>query len=233
MIKPTPGSEKERLDALYCYINSTCPISQRSWESICSILVLKKAQKGERLLDYMHVENSIRFLTHGIVKCEDHFNSQSFVYDFRVAPIILSETFSFFNNTPSRITLEAITDCEFIDLPRFAMTNIIFSNLDLAKFATIGTANYLGLMHYKHALLRTLDASQRYKHFLREYPNVAFFAKLSDIASYIGITQQSLSRLRRSITWNDNEYDLQTLSNELDVISATQGRPINRYSAFR
>lgn len=88
-------------------------------------------------------------------------------------------------------------------------------------------------MHYKHALLRTLDASQRYKHFLREYPKVALLAKLSDIASYIGITQQSLSRLRRSITWNDNEYDLQTLSNELDVISATQGRPINRYSAFR
>lgn len=66
-----------------------------------------------------------------------------------------------------------------------------------------------------------------------EFEKVALLAKLSDTASYIGITQQSLSRLRRSTTCNDNEYDLQTLSNELDVITATQGKPINRYSAYK
>lgn len=207
----------QKVNEFYSFIMATCPISEASWQAICGIMNYRYALKGEPLLEYMKVESSVRFLTKGIVKCEDHFNNKSFVYDFRVAPIILSETFSFFNAIPSRITLEAVTNCEYIELPRVPFVEILFSNLDLAKFATRGVANYLGLTHYKQALLRTLDAEQRYKHFLREFPKVALEAKLSDISSYIGVTQQSLSRLRRTIKWEKDELDLKILSNELDL----------------
>lgn len=96
-------------------------------------------------------------------------------------------------------------------------TKLLFSNLDLAEFATKGVVNYLGLTHYKQALLRTLSAEQRYKHFLKEFPQVAQTAKLSDIASYIGVTQQSLSRIRQNITWGKNELKLKSLNNELEL----------------
>ena len=110
----------------------------------------------------MHVENAIRFIGKGIVKCEDHYNEKSFVYDFRVAPIVLGETVSFLNNTRSRITLETVTECEMIELPRESFLEIIFTNLDISKFCMIGVANYLGMTHYKQALLRTLDRITSY-----------------------------------------------------------------------
>lgn len=202
----------------HSFVNSTSPISEASWQAMRGIMNFKTAEKGERLLDYLKIESSVRFLYKGIVKCEDHFNAQSFVYDFRVAPIVLSETFSLFNAIPSRITLEAITKCEFIELPREPLIELLFSHLDLAQFATKGVGNYLGMTHYKQALLRTLDADLRYKQFLREFPQVALIAKLSDIASYINVTQQSLSRLRKNITWEHDELELEALSNELDVV---------------
>lgn len=204
---------------LYAFIKATSPITDESWEKMCSILRTCEARKGERLLDYMKVESSVRFLGKGIVKCEDHYNNRSFVYDFRVAPIILSETVSLLNNIPSRITLEAVTDCEFIELPRVPFTKMLFEHLDLAKFCAIGVVNYLGMTHYKQALLRTLDAGQRYKQFLREFPTVALEVKLEDIASYIGVTQQSLSRIRKNISWTQDEKELQALSNELEVVN--------------
>lgn len=43
------------------------------------------------------------------------------------------------------------------------------------------------------------DATTRYLKFLENFPNVANRVPLSYIASYLGITQQSLSRIRRSI----------------------------------
>ncbi|HPE77430.1 MAG TPA: Crp/Fnr family transcriptional regulator [Draconibacterium sp.] len=202
----------------YLFVTSTSAVSATSWQATCNIMNYRMMKKGERLLDYMKVESAVRFLTKGIVKCEDHFNEKSFVYDFRVAPIILCETVSFFNTIPSRITLEAVTDCEFIELPRVPFVKILFSHLDLAEFATKGVANYLGMTHYKQALLRTLDAEQRYKHFLKEFPGVALKAKLSDIASYIDVTQQSLSRLRKEITWGKEELELEALSNELALV---------------
>lgn len=203
---------------LYDFIKATCPITEASWEKMCSIMRFYKVEKGTRLLDYMRVERAVRFLGKGIVKCEDHFNEKSFVYDFRVAPIVLSETFSFLNNKPSRITLEAVTDCEFIELSREQFIPMLFSNLDLAKFATTGVANYLGMTHYKTALLRTMGADKRYKQFLREYPEVARSCELKDVSSYLNITPQSLSRIRKTIRWADHEKELEALSNELDVV---------------
>ncbi len=181
-------------------------------------MVFKKIDKGVRILDYMQVENAVRFIGKGIVKCEDHFNEKSFVYNFRVAPIILSETVSLLNNTHSRITLETVTDCELIELPRTPFLEIMFLNLDVSKFCAFGIANYLGMVHYKQVLLRTLDAEERYKHFLKEFPLVALEVKLEDIASYVGVTQQSLSRIRKNITWGKDEEKLECLSNELDVV---------------
>lgn len=208
----------EAIDFFYTYVQSTSPVSPSSWEALRGIMVENTAVKGERILDYMKIEQAVRFLYRGIVKCEDHFNGKTYVYDFRMAPIILSETVSFFNGIPSRITLEAITDCGFIELPRHSLLNLLQNHTDLAAFATKGVANYLGMTHYKQALLRTLDAEQRYKHFLLEYPQVAKACKLSDIASYINVTQQSLSRLRKNIDWQHDESELKALNNELALI---------------
>lgn len=206
------------LDQFRAFIDHTSPISDKSWDEICSIIKLWHVPKGLRLLDYMQIENAVRFLGKGMVKCEDHYNSRSFVYDFRVAPIVLSETVSFLNNTPSRITLETITECEIIELPREPFLELMFTHMDISKFCMLGVANYLGMTHYKQALLRTLDAEERYKHFLKEFPQVALQAKLEDIASYIHVTQPSLSRIRKNITWKDDESKLKKLSNELAVV---------------
>jgi|GEM_PF-450718 len=215
---PVNDIDPECLRAFRTFICQTFPISDTSWQKLCRIMSIKTANKGERLLDYMKIEKSLRFLWSGIVKCEDHFNEKSFVYDFRMAPIVLAETVSLLNGIPSRITLESITPCVFIELPREPLLKLIFSHLDLAEFAAKGVVNYLGMTHYKQALLRTLDAEQRYKHFLLEFPEVALTAKLSDIASYIGVTQQSLSRLRKEIKWGKDEVALEALNNELALV---------------
>ncbi|MDX8340884.1 Crp/Fnr family transcriptional regulator [Draconibacterium sp. IB214405] len=206
------------IDQFREFITHTNPISDNSWKKLCTIMEFRKFEKGVRLLDYMQVENSLRFVGKGIVKCEDHYNEKSFVYDFRVAPIILAETVSLLNGTRSRITLETVTECELIELPRIAFMEIMSSSLDITRFGAFGIVNYLGMTHYKQALLRTLNAEERYKQFLKEFPSVALEVKLEDIASYIGVTQQSLSRIRKNIIWEEGEKELEYLSNELEVV---------------
>jgi len=43
------------------------------------------------------------------------------------------------------------------------------------------------------------DAATRYRSFLMRQPDIALRVSLSDIASYLGITQQSLSRIRKNM----------------------------------
>lgn len=47
---------------------------------------------------------------------------------------------------------------------------------------------------------RAGDATARYKKFMEEYPQIAGRVPLSYLASYLGITQQSLSRIRKQLT---------------------------------
>jgi hypothetical protein len=47
--------------------------------------------------------------------------------------------------------------------------------------------------------LVTEDATERYLKFLEIYPNVVNRVPLSYVASYLGITQSSLSRIRKNI----------------------------------
>jgi len=55
-------------------------------------------------------------------------------------------------------------------------------------------------MLYQRTFLLNLDASVRYKEFMKEYGNILQRVPLSYIASFLGITQQSLSRLRKNIS---------------------------------
>jgi hypothetical protein len=100
------------------FINSTSPISDSSWNRICEVMVSKQIKKGVRLLGFMEIESAVRFVGKRIVKCEDRYNDKKFVCEFRVGPIILAEMVSFLNTTRSRITLETVTECDFIELPR-------------------------------------------------------------------------------------------------------------------
>jgi len=81
-----------------------------------------------------------------------------------------------------------------------------------------GVSNYLGRTHNTIALLRTLNAEKRYKLFSREFLMVAKYCKLSDISSFHNVTPQSLSRIRKTIKWAEDEKEIETLSNELKVV---------------
>jgi hypothetical protein len=54
-------------------------------------------------------------------------------------------------------------------------------------------------MLYQRTFLLNLDATVRYKEFMREYANILQRVPLSYIANFLGITQQSLSRLRKQV----------------------------------
>jgi len=54
-------------------------------------------------------------------------------------------------------------------------------------------------MLHQRTFLLNLDATVRYKEFMREYPHVLQRVPLGYVANFLGIAQQSLSRLRKQM----------------------------------
>ena len=112
---------------------------------------------------------------------------------------ILVDLASFDNEIPSTAYVQALTDCSLI----------VFSRQDWKELLNT-IVGWDAIVHkiISKALLQKVerisplvaqDATTRYLRFLEIYPIVANRIPLSYIASYLGVTQSSLSRIRKSI----------------------------------
>ncbi|GGI27905.1 Crp/Fnr family transcriptional regulator [Pedobacter mendelii] len=106
---------------------------------------------------------------------------------------------SFDNEIPSSSYVEAITDCKIIVFSKKDWTelSITIINWDDIVRKIISKA-FLQKVERISQLL-SQDAKTRYLKFLEIYPNITNRIPLAYIASYLGITQSPLSRVRKSI----------------------------------
>ena len=59
---------------------------------------------------------------------------------------------------------------------------------------------YLSKINEFHHLFRVMTAQQKYEFLLHSFPQIVIKAKLKHIASLIGVSQETLSRIRASIS---------------------------------
>lgn len=105
---------------------------------------------------------------------------------------------SFNEQTPAKGAIRAACDAEVIEIPRTALLNI-YKQLPYVKqmMDEIFQKSLLDKIAIRNSYLGE-DATARYNNFLIRQPEIALRVSLSDIASYLGITQQSLSRIRKT-----------------------------------
>ncbi|WP_461450274.1 Crp/Fnr family transcriptional regulator [Mucilaginibacter sp.] len=106
---------------------------------------------------------------------------------------------SFNNRVPAHEQIQAASDAEVLVLSRKTLDHLYTQIPYLEELITRITQQ--GLMD-KIALANGylgLDSTARYKRFLNQQAFVASQVQLSDVASYLGITPQSLSRIRKNL----------------------------------
>lgn len=105
--------------------------------------------------------------------------------------------FHFMNRTVSNENLHCITDCELLRISR--------DDVDLGAESSSTQKDYTIQILQKHLEedkrrindMTNLTAEDRYQKFLREKPTIIRHVPLRYVASYLGITQRHLSRLRK------------------------------------
>jgi CRP-like cAMP-binding protein len=116
---------------------------------------------------------------------------------FYSAPTVVFEVYSFFNRKVSQENLVALCDCEALSITYEKLNHLFHS---LPAFRDFGRAMLVkGFSLLKQRMLSqiTETAEERYNRLLQSTPEVFMHAPLKDIASYLGITDSSLSRIRR------------------------------------
>ncbi|GAA0876055.1 Crp/Fnr family transcriptional regulator [Wandonia haliotis] len=108
-----------------------------------------------------------------------------------MAPIV-----SFFSEKPSPHYVEFVEDSTVLEFSKDTLDKLTDKHHDFERFISkVVTETMLGLCERLYTI-QFNKADDRYKHLLSIYPNITSRIPLTHIASYLGITLETLSRIR-------------------------------------
>ena len=97
---------------------------------------------------------------------------------------------------PSKEYVESIGAIEAFSVGVGQLMQLVSTDIELANWWRVIHQNEYRRLHRSHKERLTLGASERYEAFRRQFPQICACARLADIASYLGLTPATLSRIR-------------------------------------
>ena len=104
-----------------------------------------------------------------------------------------------YNNEPASLTVECLTDSTVIEFNAQKLDEIYLQFPEIEPFQRKNLERHVVSLHKRILNQLQLTALERYNLFLNQYPDIERNISNYHIASYLGITQQSLSRIRAEI----------------------------------
>jgi CRP-like cAMP-binding protein len=167
-------------------------------QQIVDKFAIKHILKNQFLLTAGKICDEYLFLEKGYMRAFAHDTDGNEVTTGFYAPgQIIFEVSSFFNRVRSQENIQALTDCEGCYLTYQQLNNLFHA---LPQFREFGRSVLVaGYSQLKARMLSTITetAEERYAQLLKTNPEIFQHAPLKTIASYLGITDTSLSRIRK------------------------------------
>jgi CRP-like cAMP-binding protein len=198
------------VDNLREYINHFIALSDEEWQAFSSLFSSVSYKEGEHIYGDSDVSEALYFILDGIVrsyKLEE--DGRDFTWTFHcldmdalehrmLMDIAVVDYVSFTQGTPEELAFEVLVDATLVKVEKQALLKLYESSAKWQKFATKMAEDSYAIMRERTFNLLTKSAKERLELLESYFPGV--FEKevpLKHIASYLGITRQSLSRLQR------------------------------------
>jgi len=190
------------MDRVREYIEKIAKVNDADWKLFSSFLKKQKIIKKHVFLKEGEVENQISFIEKGIVRlfipAEDVEKETTFGFCFKYE--FVSAFDSFLTRKPSLYQLETLTDTELWSIS-YDDLEVVYRKTEMGNLIGRYSAERLFLIKSKREQSLLFEsASTRYLNLFKERPKLIEKIPLKYIASYIGITPQALSRIRRNIS---------------------------------
>ena len=168
-------------------------------DSIKSRLVPLTMPKGGYFSEAGKVARQVGFVTSGIFRvCTYDQEGEEFTRAFIDENRLIVDYDSFIKEMPSKAYIQALTDCELFVIGRTDFIELSGAIPDWEPtISRIMLSTMMRKVSEAGALLSS-DGKQRYEAFLERYPGLVNRIPLSALASYLGVTQSSLSRIRKN-----------------------------------
>ncbi|HNW50690.1 MAG TPA: Crp/Fnr family transcriptional regulator [Prolixibacteraceae bacterium] len=182
------------------YLREMYPMPEEKAVELTGDFTAFSFSKGTFLLEENKVNQRTYFLESGFVRSFTHDSEGNEVTtNIYTAPCFVNDFLSFFKRQPAKQNFQALTDCSGWTMT-YADEEIYFNQYpEFREFGRILVLHHFDLLQQRTLELIQESAENRYVKLLSEHPEIFQNVSLKIIASYLGITDTSLSRIRKEI----------------------------------
>lgn len=175
------------------------PLPDLSKQTIRQYIREIQFPKGKVLLRANRVEKSIYFIKKGIVRAYANLGDKEITFWFGKEGDTIISMKSYVANEQGYEDMETLETCELYELKIEDLRKLFTEDIHIANWGR-RFAEYELVRTERRLISRQFQsATERYRELLDDHPDLIQRVQLRHIASYLGITQVSLSRIRAEI----------------------------------
>ena len=188
------------MENIETYLSEILEIPKEEVSHCSNFYEPKKVVKNEFLLQEGDVCNATYFVEKGLLRMYSiDKNGKEHIIQFAPEKWLISDRSSLYFNEKSKYYIEAVEDSEVL-----LLKNDFFSNISLSFPNSAGNNDLLLQKHIRNLQNRVNSllaetAEERYMNFIKMYPDILLRVPQGLVASYVGITPVSLSRVRKEL----------------------------------
>lgn len=167
------------------------------WETKCTIVEYKK---GECLVRDGQYHHKLYYVITGSLKAYYNYNDKRIIDWFTFQNEFITSSTSFFTDEPSLHCIEAMEDCIILETKKDDVELLCKHHHDFEHLFRLVLSKVIVQFRQRVVSIQFRTVKQRHKSLIIQYPRIELIASLGDIASFLGIRQETLSRIRASKT---------------------------------
>ena len=186
------------------FISKFAPISYEKAELIASYFREEEYSKNTFLIREGSVSKKTYFIQEGIVRCYLHNkDGDEITTRFFSAPDFLNDYLSFFSKKPSEENYQTLSKCKVLTIDSVSSDHCFHTIPEFREWGRMLLTQNFVKMQQQMVSMHKDSAMDRYLNFLKSNVEVACEVPLKYIASYLGITKHSLSRIRKELALSE------------------------------
>jgi len=179
------------------YIKRVANLSDQTEREIGDIFKREELSRGHLLYRQGEICQHIYYIEKGLARVYYLTeNGKEITQWFFADNNFLTAVDSFYHHKPTLVYCELLEDSVIYSIKYSEMESMLNENHDMARFAFHAVYELAKKMSEYMIGMKFQSAEERYNALMKDYPRIFQRAKLGHIASFLGITQETLSRIR-------------------------------------
>ncbi len=184
------------MEVLLHYLDAIHPLSDGLKNHLVHFLKERELLKKEFLLKAGHICRNICFIQKGLMRCFYIKDEHEVCSWFMKEGDVIVSVESFFNQVKSYESIQAVEDCETYCLEYSQLEHIYKEYPEFNFIGRVLLQKYYKLSEQRLYSMRMQSAAERYQFLLNHFPEIVMRVSTTDIASYLGISRETLSRIK-------------------------------------